>query len=85
MATWKDKAKKVITRAERIAEANLRAQTEARRVEVEAAQDNAGLRDISVAQAENYINNKIDSASTVAETKEAVKEILLKMVPYLLK
>lgn len=85
MGTWKDKAKKVVTRAERVQEANEKAVKEARRSEVETAQATAGLSDISVLQVQTYINNKLDNAENIAETKEAIKEILLKMVPYLLK
>lgn len=53
--------------------------------DVEAAQELHGLKSYTVALAEFWVTNKIDSAETVSEVKEATKEILLKMVPYLLK
>lgn len=53
--------------------------------EVEAAQELHGLKNYTVAQAESWVTNKIDNVGTVSDVKEAIKEILLKMVPYLLK
>jgi len=43
------------------------------------------LKQYTVEQARTWITNKIDGATTVAAVKQEVKEILLKMVPYLLK
>jgi len=57
---------------------------EQRVLEIVAAREEAGLKQYTVAQAQTYINNKLNAASTVAQTKEALREILLKMVPYLL-
>ena len=42
------------------------------------------FKQYTVAQAENYINNTLNAATTAAEMKEAVRDILLKMVPYIL-
>jgi uncharacterized protein (DUF2267 family) len=52
---------------------------------IEAARAGAGLKDITVQQAQTWISNQLDSATTVAAVKAAVKDILLKMVPYILK
>jgi hypothetical protein len=39
---------------------------------------------MTVAQATTYVNNKLDAATTVAAMKEAVRDILIKMIPYVL-
>jgi hypothetical protein len=51
---------------------------------IEAAQQAEGLKSYTIEQARTWITNKIDGATTVAGVKQEVKEILLKMVPYLL-
>ena len=59
---------------------------EAQRVaDIEAEQATAGLKSVTIEQANSFIDNTIDAASTVAETREAVKTVLKKMIPYLLK
>ena len=57
----------------------------ARIAAIEAAQETEGLKHYTVEQARDWIRGKIDSATTVAAVKQEIKEILLKMVPYLLK
>jgi hypothetical protein len=52
--------------------------------DIKEEQKNAGLKNISIAQAHAFIDNQIDGASTIAETKEAIKAVLKKMIPYLL-
>ena len=66
------------------AEAAEKAAFEQRVLDIIAAKEASGLKQYTVAQATKYINDKLNAASTVAQTKEAVREILLKMVPYLL-
>ena len=82
---WKENATSLKTRAQRLQELQDENAKATRLQEIAVAENAAGFKNITVAQAENWINNKIDNASTVAETKEAMREILLKMVPYLLK
>jgi hypothetical protein len=52
--------------------------------DIKAEQETSGLKNISIAQAHTFIDNQIDGASTIAETKEAIKAVLKKMIPYLL-
>jgi len=49
-----------------------------------AAKEAAGLKAYTMAQATTYINNKMATGTTVPLLNAAVKEILLKMVPYVL-
>jgi len=51
---------------------------------IAAAMDQEGLKAYTVPQAQKWINDKLDAATTVAAVKQAVREILLKMVPYIL-
>ncbi|MGD9156918.1 MAG: hypothetical protein PVG39_00800 [Desulfobacteraceae bacterium] len=67
------------------AKAQAAADEQTRVEEIETAQQTAGLKSYTITQAETYIDNQLDAASTVAETKEAMKTILKKMIPYLLK
>lgn len=53
-------------------------------LDLQTAKETAGLKNITIKQAQNWINNHLDSATNAAETKEAIREIFLKMVPYLL-
>ena len=69
--------------AKAIADAELAA-LEQRGLDINAAREDSGLRQYTVAQAQTYINNKLNAATTVATMKEAVRDILLKMVPYVL-
>jgi hypothetical protein len=55
-----------------------------RSIDIKAERETAGLKNISIAQAHAFIDNQIDGASTIAETKEAIKAVLKKMIPYLL-
>lgn len=57
---------------------------EQRVLEIVAAQDATGLKQYTITQATTYINNKMATGTTVAALNAAVKEILLKMVPYVL-
>ena len=57
---------------------------EQRVLEIVAAQDSAGLKQYTLAQAKTYIDNKMATGTTVATLNAAVKEILLKMLPYVL-
>lgn len=61
------------------------AELQARLDEIETAQNSTGLRNITVSQAQAWINGKMHSSTTVADVKEAIREILLKIVPYILK
>ena len=56
----------------------------ARATAIDNAQLAAGLKQLSIAQGEAYIDNQIDNATTVPEIKAAIKGILKKMLPYLL-
>ena len=72
---------KVLADAQKAAE---EAAFEARVLEIVEAREAAGLKQYTVTQAQAYINNKLNAATTVAQMKEAVRDILLKMVPYVL-
>jgi len=52
--------------------------------EIQTARNGSGIQKYTVVQATNYITNKMDSITSLATAKEVIKEILLKMVPYLL-
>ena len=65
-------------------EIQIDAAIQARWQEIKAAREASTLKQYTVAQAENYINNKLNAAATAAEMKEAVRGILLKMIPYVL-
>lgn len=60
------------------------AQAKQRKEEIEVQREVAGLRVLTVAQAEAWIDSKIDTASTTAAKIEAIKLIFKKMLPYLL-
>lgn len=53
--------------------------------DIATAQENSGLNEVTPLQAINYIDGQLDAATSVAETKEALRRILKRMVPYLLK
>lgn len=58
---------------------------QARIVEIEAAQATAGLKQYTVPQATQWITNKLtDAPNTIVGVKQAVGEILIKMLPYIL-
>lgn len=67
-----------------VALAEAEAAFEQRVLEIIAAQDSAGLKQYTLTQAKTYITNKMATGTTVATLNAAVKEILLKMVPYVL-
>jgi hypothetical protein len=52
---------------------------------INAARESTGLKKLTVAQAEKWIDNELDSAANTAETVQAIRAIFKKMVPYLLK
>lgn len=62
-----------------------KAAEEARIEEIEEAKAVSGLSNHTLAEAETWITDKIDGASSVAEIKQALKLILLRMVRELLK
>lgn len=82
---WKDKAHKFTTRAEREAEQAIRVAAALRTSEIEDAQVAAGLKEVSVNQAEDWIDGQLDGATTIAQLRETTRTILKKMVPYILK
>ena len=51
---------------------------------IEVEKETSGLKKITVDQAYNFIDAKLDAASTAAQTKEALREILKEMIPFLL-
>lgn len=61
------------------------ADLEARITELEAEKEAAGLRDITVVQAKAFIDNQIDSANDLDSLKVVLKNILKKMVVFLLR
>lgn len=52
--------------------------------DIQKAQDAGELKQYTVEQAQQWITGKINGASTVAGVKQAVLEVLLRMVPYIL-
>lgn len=65
-------------------EASATTDKDARMVELETERESAGLREISVTTARNQIDNRIDNAATNADKIAEIKDILKKMVPYIL-
>lgn len=58
---------------------------QSRIADIEAAQTDAGLKQYTVAQGTGWIINKLTNApNTIAGVKQAVGEILIKMLPYIL-
>lgn len=66
------------------AEIDAQAAIDARRAEIETEKATSGLREVTVTEAFNYIDTQLDNATTAAQTKEAIRRILKRMVPYLL-
>ena len=81
--SWITEAK-VVTKEQRLLEEFLELTTRKRREAILAARDSSELKQYTVAQATTYVNNKLDAATTVAAMKEAVRDILIKMIPYVL-
>lgn len=52
--------------------------------EIKTAKEAGGLKEYTLEQAYRYIDNQLDAATTARETKEAIRTILKRMVPYLL-
>ena len=48
------------------------------------AKDNSGLKNITIEQAENFIDNQFDGATTIAAVREATKIVLKKMLPFII-
>lgn len=71
--------------SERLAEAQMLAELEARVADLEAEQDALGVSKYTPDQIRNYIDNQIDSAATAGEKLEAIKGILKKLAIYILK
>lgn len=55
-----------------------------RRQEIETEQSNAGLRNITLSQANNFIDTHIDNITDLASAKEEMRIIFKKMIPYIL-
>ena len=55
-----------------------------RLLDILSVQESIGLKQYTITQAESFIDNKIDPAITVDELKIALKEVLKKMIPYIL-
>jgi acetylornithine deacetylase/succinyl-diaminopimelate desuccinylase-like protein len=51
---------------------------------ISSEKETAGLKNVTVEQAYAFIDSRIDSATTVAQVKAAVKDILKRMVPYII-
>ena len=51
---------------------------------IEAGKMASGLKEISIDQANTYIDNQLDDATTIAQLREATKVVLKKMIPFLL-
>lgn len=64
-------------KAEAIAEAQ-------RHIEIDEAKEASGLRHITVAQANAFIDNQLNDATTILGLRSATKRILKKMVPFLI-
>lgn len=82
--TWKDKAK-VVTKAERLAREAEEAEDKLRNDEIEVAKETAGLKSVSIVQANSWVDAQLNGASTVEELKLATRKVLKKMIPYMLK
>lgn len=80
---WKTKAI-VVTRVEREAKELADAQEATRRDGIEVARESAGLKQVSLETAKNFIDSKINQATDLEELKTQVKLVLKKMVPYIL-
>lgn len=71
--------------AEEQAQTDAIAALAARVAAIETAQNNAGLKEYTVQQGTDWITNKLTNApATIPGVKQAVGEILIKMLPYLL-
>ena len=57
---------------------------EDREAAIYAEQESSGLRSFTIAQANNFIDNQLDGATTNAQLREAMKTVLKKMIPFLL-
>lgn len=57
---------------------------DARQEELELEKEASGLKQVTVTQARNWIDQQLDAASTVAQTREAIRKILHKMVVHIL-
>jgi len=57
---------------------------EQRITEIEIKKEASGLKRITVAQAHQYIDRKFDEANNAAQLKEAIREILKKMVVHII-
>jgi len=55
-----------------------------RKADIDVAVETQGLREVTILQADEWINSKLDAAMTVVAVKQAIREILLRMVPYIL-
>lgn len=51
---------------------------------IEAAKESEGLKTYTIEQATQFIENQIDSASNLEQLKTRLKNVLTKMVPYIL-
>lgn len=75
---------KVSKAIERATAENNKVAEEARRAGIEAERETAGLKKVTIQQAHTFIDNKLNAATTVTQVKEAVRDILKRMVPYIL-
>lgn len=80
---WLEEAN-VETREQRVEKALQSSMKFERSATLKTAKQAAGINKLTVAQAEAFIDNKLDNANTAAEKVEAIRTILKKMVPYLL-
>ena len=56
----------------------------ARSAEINDARETAGIKDVTIEQAHDFIDSRLDAAITAAEVKDAIRTILKKMIPYIL-
>lgn len=55
-----------------------------RKADIQTARDNSGFKKVTAQKAYDFIDGKLDGASNAAEVKEAIRDILKKMIPHIL-
>lgn len=59
-------------------------ENDARKLKIKTEQDNSGLKSITVEQAIDFIDSKIDSADDLPSQINGIKTVLKKMIPFIL-